>query len=114
MCDLFEVGLSQPVELGDPGRGQGDPHNASADWVGIALDQSVPRGTVYQPTSAVVPQDEVVGELADRRPGGIWVASDREQQLVLGAREADPLGLLLAPAQKAPQSRAQLEQMLEI
>src|SRR6516164_882615 len=42
------------------------------------------------------------------------MSADREQELVLGRRQPGRLGLLLAPAQKATQTRAQLQQPSEV
>ena len=104
--DLLQVGLGESVELRAPGRREGDPYDALARGVGTSLDEPILDRAVDQPHRAVVTQDEVVGDVADRRTGRIGMAPDREQQLVLGAGQAGRLGLLLAPAQEAPQPGA--------
>lgn len=82
--------------------------------VGVASDEAGRRGPVNEPDHAVVAQDEVISELADRRSADIGMASYGEQELMLGRREAGGVGLLLAPVQKPPQARPKLEQMLVV
>jgi hypothetical protein len=78
------------------------------------VDQSVPGGAVDQADRAVVAQDQVAGEIADRGAGRIGMALDRQQQLVPGRGQPGRPGLLLAPAQEPPEPSAQFEQVFEI
>jgi tellurite resistance protein TehA-like permease len=62
----------------------------------------------------VVAKHEVVGDFADGRAGGIRVALDRQEQLMLRRRKARRLGSLLAPTQESTQTGAQLQQLFEV
>jgi hypothetical protein len=67
-------------------------------------------GSIDQADCAVVAQQQVFGHVADGRPAPIGMTPNGEQQLVLSRRDAGRLGLLLAPAQEAPEPGAELEQ----
>ena len=81
---------------------QDESYHALITRVGSPFDESRAHRSVDQPDDAVVPQQEVIRHLTDRR-GTTAVAPDREQQLVLGGRDAGVDRLLLAPVQEAPQ-----------
>ena len=59
------------------------------------LDQTSRNGSIHELDDAVVSEQQVLSHLADRRRTS--VTADCEQQLVLGARQPDRLGLVLAP-----------------
>ena len=101
VCKLLEMCLGERVELGHSSFSERDADSTVVGRVGVADDQPGYRGAVDQPDGAVVAQHQVVGDLADGGAGGIGVAADREQQLMLRGREPGRLGLLLAPAQEA-------------
>jgi hypothetical protein len=62
--------------------------------------------------SAVMPQQEVVSDVADaRRPA---VASHRKQKLVLRGGQPRRACCLLAPPKEPPQAVSELEQLLEV
>ena len=63
-----------------------------------------------RPTALWWQKQEVAGDVPDRGAGWLWVAFDREEQLVLGGREVLRAGLLLAPAQESAQAGSELEQ----
>jgi hypothetical protein len=96
--DLLQMSIGQSVELGGPRRRERDAHQALAGPIRVALDQPILDGAVHEPHGAVVAQDEVVGELADRRADRAGMALDREQQLVLGRRQPCGICLIVAPA----------------
>lgn len=96
------------VELGGALRGEPEAHSRPAVGIGTALNESRRDRAVDQANSAVVTKQQVIGDVADGRAGGIWVALDRQQELMLSGREPGRPRLALAPAQKAAQARAQL------
>ena len=108
--ELLEVLLAERLELPGALIGEAQAHDAEVVGVLAARDQPGLLGAVDEPDRAVVAQHEVAGDVADRRPARVAVAADGEQQLVLGGREARGLGVLLAPAQEAAQTGAQLQQ----
>lgn len=71
-------------------------------------------GPVHEAHRAVVSQQQVFGDIPDRRTSWVGVAAHCKQQLVLRGRKSDLLCLLLAPAKEAPQPRAELEQALVV
>jgi hypothetical protein len=52
--------------------------------VGCACDETLRFGAVDEADGAVVAQQQVAGDVPDRRVRGAWMPLDREQQLVLG------------------------------
>jgi hypothetical protein len=50
----------------------------------------------------VVAQQQVIGDVADRRPTRIRVAADGKQQLMLPRGQAGGLSLTLTPSHEAP------------
>lgn len=60
-----------------------DPDDSVVLRVALALDQAGAGGSVDQLDDAVVAQHEVLGELANRRPGSARMSAHGEQQLVL-------------------------------
>ena len=89
--DFRELNANDSVVLGVPG----------------ARDQPSSVSTVDKADRAVVAQQEVVGHLADSGTAGVPMATDREEQLVLGGSQPGRLSLLLAPALEMPKARPQ-------
>ena len=85
-------------------------HRSASVRVRIPLDQTAGLRTINEPDSAVVAQQEVVRDIADRGTGWIWMAPDGKQQLVLGGRQILRARLLRAPAQEPSQASPELEQ----
>ena len=81
--------------------GQRETNGAPVVRVASALDEARIFRAVDEPDCAVVLEQEVTGDVADRGTGWIWVAFDREEELVLGGREVLRAGLLLAPAEES-------------
>jgi hypothetical protein len=107
---LLEVLLAERFELACAAIGETQAHDAEVVGVRAARDQSGLLGAVDEPHRAVGAQHEVPGDIADRWSVLIAVTADREQELVLGGRQAGGLGVLLAPAQEPAQAGAELEQ----
>jgi hypothetical protein len=112
-------------------RSEAKAHDAVVVGVALTRDEASALSAVDEANGAVVPEQEVVGDLADggRRIGAVAamaavaavamvaavakvaamaavaavgaMAADREQQLVLGGGEAGGARLLLAPAEEA-------------
>ena len=71
-------------------------------------------GPVDQAHRTVVTEQEVVGHFAHRRPAAVRVPPDGQQQLLLRRRHTGRLCLLLAPAEKAPQTRTERQQVFVV
>jgi hypothetical protein len=113
MRELLEVTLGERVELVVSCARERHAHDASAASP-VALDQPVADCAIDQADRTVVSQHEVVGDFSDRRPGGVHVPSDREQQLMFGGRQARGLCLVVAPSDEPTQAGTKLEKMLEV
>ncbi|HEY5431632.1 MAG TPA: hypothetical protein VIK04_21140 [Solirubrobacteraceae bacterium] len=94
--------------------GEREMHRAGMRAIGFAPDKAGRLSAVNQADGAVVAQDKVVGDLANRRSEGIAVASHGEEQLVLRGGQAARSGLLLAPMQEAPETRTKLQEPLVV
>ena len=90
--------------------GERETNGAPVVRVASALDEARSFRAVDEPDRAVVLEQEVAGDVADRGTGWIWVAFDREEELVLGGREVLRAGLLLAPAEESAQAGSELEE----
>jgi len=92
----------------------GEPHPDHAVVVGIggALHEIRLLCAIDQLDSAVVAEQEVAGDVADRRVAPM--PPDGQQQLVLRRRQALVPGLLLAPVEEAPELVAQVEELLVV
>jgi hypothetical protein len=88
---------------------QADPDHPAVLPVRGPLHQARGLGAVHQLHRAVRAQQQVAGQIADRRRQATRVPLDRHQQLVLDVRQPGGLGLVLAPALKAPQGDPELQ-----
>jgi nucleotide-binding universal stress UspA family protein len=90
------VGVRQGTDPLAPEGGEVEADDALVVAVRDALDQTGGDGPVDELDGAVVSQQQVAGDVTDRR----WraVTPDGEEQLVLRAGEPDRVGPLLAPA----------------
>ena len=71
-------------------------------------------GPVHQLHRAVMAQQQRRRQVTDGRGLPVRVPPDRDQQLVLGGRQADRLRLGLAPVQETPQPGPEREQVREV
>lgn len=106
------MGLGQGVQPAFAHRRQGDPHHAVVPAVGEAADEPGLHGAIDQLDGAVVAEQEVGRDVADARCRS--VASDRQEELVLGRREPDLMSLVLAPVKEPAQAVAELQESLEV
>lgn len=90
--------------------GQRETNGAPVVKVASALDEARSFRAIDEPDRAVVLEQKVAGDLADRRAALTWVASDRQEELVLGGGEVLGAGLLLAPVEESAQTGSELEQ----
>jgi hypothetical protein len=111
---LLEVQLGQRLEPSGAVLGEREARGASMVGIGRALDEAFRFRSVDETDGAVVAKQEVAGDVPDRRTGGVWVALDRQQQLVLSGGEVLSVGLLLAPAQELSEAGPECEQALVI
>lgn len=84
-------------------------HDPAVGVVPAPRHQAGRDAAVDQTDRAVVPQHQVLGDVADRRPAP-GVTADRQQQLMLCRGDADVVGPFGAPRQEPPQLIAELEQ----
>jgi len=100
-------------QLGEPRRpfvGEREAHDAVVFRVAAALEQAELLRPIDQLDRGVVPDDQILSDLADRRPEPVLVAANGQEQLVLAGREAVGRGLLGAPMLECAQPGAQSEQ----
>lgn len=90
------------------------PHDAGVVGVRRPANDAGGFGAVHESDRAVALQQQVLGDLADRRRPRSRMALDRHQKLMLRGRESRLSGLLLAPAQEAPERDAEVQVLLEI
>jgi len=83
--------------------GQVQSHRPGVVPVRTAVEQTGGLGPVDQFDRAVVAQEQVPGDVTDRRSPRIGVAADGQQQLMPRRREPGRSGLLCAPAEKPAQ-----------
>lgn len=106
--EFLQVQLAERFQLARPLVGEAQAHGAEVVGVLAAGEQSGLRCAIDQPDRAVVAQQEVGGNIAERRPARVGMAPNREQELVLSRCEAGRLRLPLAPTQEPAQAGAQL------
>lgn len=104
--------IGERLDLLGPLVGQLDAHDALVFVVGRSLDEAGRDGAVDELHSAVVAQQQVLRHLADRRR--LAVTADGQQQLVLGAGEANRPRLVLAPVQEPSQPIPEGQQAFEV
>ncbi|MDQ1372990.1 MAG: hypothetical protein QOJ09_328 [Actinomycetota bacterium] len=80
--------------------------------VGDPVDEAGGRRSVDELDGTVVAQEQMGGNVSDRRLAP--VAADGKEELMLGRGEAGGLGLVLAPMQEATQSVAEPQQPLKV
>jgi hypothetical protein len=112
--EFLEVQFAEGVELARALAGEVQADHALVVGVGLASHQSGGLGAVDQFDGAVVAQQQVVGNVADRGSPTIGVAADGEQELMLPRGQAGCLGLLFAPSQEAAQSGTEAEKPLVV
>ena len=102
MLELIEVRGGEGCDVSCAAAGQVQTHNSVVGRIHVACDQPRQLGTVDEPHHAVVTQQQVIGDIADG--GGVaGMPAYREQQLILGGRDAGGNGLLFAPVHEAPE-----------
>ena len=106
--------LGEGLEAPDARGREPEPHDPLVLGVADPRHQAGVDGAVHQPDGTVVAQQEVVRRLAHRGAAAVFVAADGQQQLVLRRRQPRRLGLLVAPAQEAAESRPQRQQVLVV
>jgi len=106
------VGAGERLDSLGTCRRQAKAHDPLVVVVVDALDEPTGDGAVDELDHAVVAQQQVVGDLSDRRRRA--VAAYREQELVLCAGQADGFGLLLAPPLEAAEPITEGEQSPEV
>jgi chloride channel protein, CIC family len=91
---------------------EGEAHDSVIVRVDRTRDEPGPLGAADQFDDAVVAQQQMVGDVSDRRRA--VVSPDGQQQLVLGGRKADGPGLPLRPTFEPTERVAEGEELPEI
>jgi hypothetical protein len=94
--------------------GEANPDEPRISRVRDPADQACAFCSVDELYRAVVSQQQVAGQVTNRRRQPAWMALDRDQQLVLHVGEPGGLGLVLTPALEAAQAGAERQQVLEV
>src|SRR5581483_2001266 len=94
--------------------GKPDADNAAVAVVPRALDQARGHRPVDQLDRAVVPEQQVISQLANGGRIAAGMALDRQQQLVLCRGEPGAARLGLAPMQELAQAGAEFQQVLVV
>jgi hypothetical protein len=90
----------EPVDLERPPAGQLQMDEAMIVGIALTADQPSPLCSIHETDGAVMSQEQMVGDVSDRRPAGIRVRPHDQKQLMLGSGQSDSAGLLLTPVQK--------------
>lgn len=98
------MGSGQGHELRGTGPAQPEAHDPVVVGIGNPFDEPGPHGPVDELHCAVVAEEQVIGDVADRR----WraVTPYGEEELMLRAGQPDGLGFLLAPPEEPAQAVA--------
>jgi hypothetical protein len=99
---FLEVQFAECFQSARTFAGEVQTHGALVVGVGAARNQSGGLSAIDQLDRAVVAQQQVIGDVADRRPTRIRVAADGKQQLMLSRGQAGGLSLTLTPSHEAP------------
>jgi hypothetical protein len=109
LAEFFEVCHGQGVDPLVAERGESQADEPLVVGVAAAFDEAEVLGAVDESDGAVVADHEGPGDIGDRRAAGVVVASDRQQELVLGRRHAEIGGLFFAEMAEAAQSDPELQ-----
>jgi hypothetical protein len=105
----------QRDELGLTGPGEADADDALIGGIDVARDETGALGSIDQLDHAVVAEEQMLGDIAHRRRVcAVVVATDGQQQLVLGGGEPDGPRFLLTPVQEAAQTIAKGQEAGEV
>lgn len=113
-AQFVKVGRSELIQAGLASGGEPDPCDTAVRWVRVTFHESGSGCAVHQLDHAVVPQQQVFGEVGDSGPLAVPVPLDCHQQLVLAGSEASPARLGLAPVHETAQAGAERQKVLEI
>lgn len=101
--NLSEVQLGEGLEDSCPAVGQLKADDPAVLPVLHPLSPAASLDPVGELDRGVVAEEEIVGDVPDRRSLGITMAPDGEEELVLHVRQAPVPGLLFAPVIEATQ-----------
>jgi hypothetical protein len=108
--ELFEVKRGKHFQSLGALNGQMQAHHPMVIVVSSPSDQTCRVSTVDEPDGAVVQKEQVVRDLSNSRATRITVSPYRQQQLMLGRREARGTSLALAPTLEMAKSGPQGQQ----
>ena len=105
---------AQPRQLARTGAGDVESNDAVVVAVALPAEESGGLSPIDELGCGVVPEEERVRHLLDRRPLGIGTAAHRQEELVLCRREPLGLRLLLAPIEEPAQLGAEPQEVLVV
>ena len=111
---LGQVDLRQPGDQLVASLGELNPGHPGVAGIRAAAHEAGRLGAVHETYRTMAPQQQVIGDLADRRRLGARMALDRDQELMLDLRQAGCDGLVFAPPLEAPQRDPECQQVLEV
>jgi hypothetical protein len=106
------VSGGQRLQLGFSGCGEAEADDPLILRIAGPLHQAGAHGPIDQLDGAVVAQQQVLGDIADRRRA--TVSPDGEEELMLRSGDPDRLRLLLAPPQEAAEPVTKAQEALEV
>jgi hypothetical protein len=86
--------------------GQPQSHHTVVIGVRPPAHQSRQHRPIHQLDRAVMAEEKKVGDVPDRRAPFVLVGAHREKKLMLGRRQADLRGSVLAPAKESAKAHA--------
>ena len=95
--ELLEVGGGEPIEHPMTFRRELQAHQAPIFSVAITVHEAGPLGSVDELDRAVVTEQQVAGDVADRWIVRPVVAAHGQEELMLLARQSRSGGLVLTP-----------------
>lgn len=102
------MGLRERLQMTLPLVGEADPHDPLVPVAVLASDKPCLDGPVDELHRAVMPQEQVTGDLTEA--WRVALPPYRQEELVLGRRHACLPGPILAPPQEAAQAVAELQE----
>jgi hypothetical protein len=114
LVHLHQRGSSQLRDQLLTGLGELDPGHPGVLGIRAAAHEARRFGPVHQAHRAVAAQQQVIGDLTDRRGNVAGMALYRHQELMLDMRQAYRTSLVFAPALEAAQRDPEREQVLGV
>jgi len=109
--ELLDVERCEVGEHARAASGQRHTDQPVVARVGSRVDQPRLLGTVDELARAVVPQQQLFGDLPDRRRAVVAEPLHHDEELVLGGRDPLRLGGVVAPPEEPPEGRPERQEL---